>query len=243
MSYLPEATGGVVPGTYPGTDPTYFLGKTFDAESPGDMARSSHAAGVGWVFYGNINSPPVVASMTPGITTISCYSANDYFGRGFLDANAGNQKVHCHAWVGSSGGANAFLRDLDRDIDSDGYLSVVGVNHGSNKTVPELLASAYNVLSVGLTNGNHSTGETPVSIDAPGRMKPEVVAPDGTLPIFVSGAVPQVASLAALLFDAADGDPGLSNAFDETEVMKGIIMAGRRRRSFSATSINGRARL
>jgi hypothetical protein len=57
------------------------------------------------------------------------------------------------------------------------------------------MASAFNSLSVGLSNGNHSTGPTSSLVDSPGRLKPEIVAPfDAT-----SWATPYVGSAGAIL--------------------------------------------
>jgi hypothetical protein len=110
-------------------------------------------------------------------------------------------------------------------VDRDDFLVCAGVNNDesfSGAAVPHLLASAFNVLAVGRSDGRHSAGLVPADSDGPGRQKPEIVAPGWK----VSWATPMVASCAALLTSHAQSVPALNKAGAHPEVMKALLLAG-----------------
>ncbi len=216
-----EADGGAGLSYYPDSSSSEFTGKVLAAKS-GASANSGHATAVASFYYGNSSS------VSPGVATIDVYSANLW---AFNDPTYGvlntgttqapvieTQKVQNHSWIGTidNGGTNdaELLKRFDFSIQRDDFLAAVGLNNGSASGVPALLANAYNAVSVGLTNGNHSTGAS--TVDAVGRVKPEIVAPmDAT-----SYATPLVASSAAMLWQAAP----VSGKHSLT--MKALLLAG-----------------
>ena len=225
-----------LPGTYlPNTTVSEFSGKTFTAAS-GAGGISSHATTVALYFFGN------ATSMAPGVTSIRNYEANDWLGgrspTGFLNfgttapPNAEPQKVQNHSWIYVDPGGNPavaaevveLLRRFDYAIEQSGFLGVVGLNNGGFNNVPALLASCYNGLSVGVSNGNHSYGTN--TADGSGRTKPEIVAPEGA----TSFATPIVASAAAMMLQAAPPDAA------RPVTMKAILMAGATKSQFPAWS-------
>ena len=113
-----------------------------------------------------------------------------------------NRKIQNHSWIGTvdNGGTTDTdaLRRFDFAIQRDDFLAVAGVNNGSSSAVPALLANAYNAISVGLTDGNHSTGAT--TADGAGRGKPEIVAPS----FATSFSTPLVSSAGAMLRQRID---------------------------------------
>jgi hypothetical protein len=251
---IPDGTGvtvsqveAAVGGTLWLPDPANgeFIGKTIiDASLPGTGGISGHATAVGQAFYGTITS------MAPGITTISAYESGNWQGNGFLRVLIGTGglqpkystsriKNHSVVWNNASGDVYV-LRRMDWVIETDELIEVVAVSNGSggSSAVP-LLASAYNVIAVGLSSGQHDVGS--VALDATytaGRTRPDIVAPaSGT-----STATPYVAAAAALLVELGNSDPGLStdpvsvsmtnragvlvrNA-ERSEVIKAALMAG-----------------
>lgn len=222
-NYLPQPGSGTFAGA------GNFSGKTFTAESPGGSGASSHAASVADYFYGNNTDPALgPASMAPGVTEISSFGNLHYLDGGY--GAIPDRRVHCNAWVDLTPAASALI-NLDAAIDERGYLSVAGLTNGPGP-VNALLASAYNVLTVGRSDGNHAGGGTPASLPGPGRMKPEVVAPYGTTSFATAG----VSSMAVLLYDWARSVPELGPAFLESEVMKAIIMAGATKDEFPGWS-------
>ena len=215
FDYLPDTTLGE------------FSGKTFSVfSSAGGI--SGHATQVGQYFYGS------ATSIAPGITGIHNYEANNWIGSGFLKTGstsapaAETQRVVNCSWIGSidSGGANDVdaLRRFDFAIQQSGFLGVVALNNGNGGNVPPLLASSYNGISVGLTNGAHSFGTN--TADGAGRMKPEIVAPQG----LTSFATPIISSAAAML---SQGAP--ANA-TKPVTMKAILMAGATKSQFPTWS-------
>ncbi len=200
-AYLPQAGSGTFAGT------GNFSGRTFTAKS-GTAALGSHANRTGHHLFGPITlQSDGWPTMAPGITVVDCYEANAFLEDGFLRPtvlNAAplteNSRVQSCSWVGSAdantaAGTNDVVRRLDFAIHRDSYLCTVGVNNGFGNRTPELVASAYNVLSVGLTSGNHSTGPTSSFVDGQGRLKPEIVAPFEA----TSWATPYVGSAGAIL--------------------------------------------
>ncbi|MEO6740741.1 MAG: S8 family serine peptidase [Chthoniobacteraceae bacterium] len=232
-----EASGTQTPPRPYMPDTTFaeFSGKTFTPLS-GSNAISGHATLVAQIFYGN------ASSVAPGITSIHNYDANDWLGgtspTGFLNfgtaapPNAEPQKVQNHSWIYVDPGVNPvvaaevveLLRRFDYAIDQSGFLGVVALNNGGFNNVPALLASSYNGVSVGRTDGLHSYGTN--TADGSGRMKPEIVAPAGA----TSYATPIVASAAAMLLQGAPPDAA------RPVTMKAILMAGATKSQFTAWS-------
>jgi hypothetical protein len=201
-----------------------MAGKAILPQSTGATA-SSHATSVAQNFYGQ------GTSIAPDISTVDVYRAlnpanlfvNDWLGSGALGYQLERaplietRRVQNHSWVWSPGPAfaNDMLRRIDHVVHRDGVVVVAAVNNGSGSTMPELLSSAYNGITVGLTDGNSSTGPTPATVDGPGRAKPDIVAPAST----TSYATPIVAASVALLLEIADAD----------DILRSIGNAARRR--------------
>ena len=111
------------------------------------------------------------------------------------------------------------LRRTDWKVDQQGVTFVVDVANGDTTPIPYVYASAYNVISVGVTVGTHSRGGT--LIEGVGRTKPDIVAPA----VWVSDATPIVASCAGLLIDQAKTDARFLMAKDP-RVIKALLLAG-----------------
>ncbi len=209
------------PGAYlPNPSNSEFVGKTF-VDKTGGGGNSTHATNVGKYFYGN------TTSLSPGVTTIDVYEAVNFLGSGMLKATSTSQPavessaIQNHSWIGTTGNASIdqdILRRLDYLINRDNVLVVAGLNNGNSTPIPNLLAGAYNGISVGRSDGNHSTGTT--SIDGSGRVKPDIVAPTNA----TSYATPLVASAGALLIETASSLT--STDATKTQVLKSVLLAG-----------------
>lgn len=225
-----EAPSGTAYG--PDQTNTDFAGKTFTAYS-GTPGNSGHANYVAQLFYG------ISLGIADGVTQINLYEASSYLLTGFLRtgqgattyplANPAGTKVMNHSWVGtfdnSLTDAEA-LRRADYAMNRDDTLSFNGLNNGS--VMQNLMMMGYHGVSCGMMDGGHSYGVTPVGIDGPGRMKPEIVGP-GTATSF---STPIVSSVAALLYHTAATPPLSSNQFaDEGVVIKAALLAGARHRT------------
>ncbi|HWB04377.1 MAG TPA: hypothetical protein VG796_15210 [Verrucomicrobiales bacterium] len=222
-AYLPEA--GI--GTFAGTG--YWTGKSFTAKS-GPGILSDHAFFVGEHLYGSNTDPDRWrASMSPAVVNIDNWNANDWQS-GFLSPGGQapvveTKAVQNHSWVNDATAANAItIRDLvrrqDFSVNRDNYVCCVGLNNGESTPINDVFASAYNVISVGRSDGIHSRGTTTSDMDGAGRRKPEIVAPlDAT-----SFATPYVSSAAALLREKAD----LINTANarKAKTLKAVLLAG-----------------
>jgi hypothetical protein len=200
-----------------------FTNKTFRNVSQASDVVSSHATAVGQQYYGR------ATSLSPDVDSIDNYEANDWLNNvlynGSLSPGHETNWVQNHSWVGNAGIPTNLMRRYDYMIQEDDFLAVVGLNNGTNNPVPQLMPSCYNAISVGRSDGAHSSGTT--SMDVPGRVKPEIVAPRNA----VSWATPAVGSAAAMLFEKAAGTAGLGNA-EKSVVMKAILMAGATKAEF-----------
>ena len=184
---------------------------------------SNHATTVGRFFYGN------GTSVAPGVSTIDAYDANTWLFDGLLRAGSSSspleevRRIENHSWIGidenDPDGIAEILRRVDHVVDRDGVVMAVGINNGSDTSIPALVSSAYNVIAVGLTNGQSSHG--PTRFDGPDRVKPDLVAP-ATL---TSWAAPMVAGCAALLLETAETDPAPADA-RRPETIKALLLAG-----------------
>ena len=239
--YLPSAETAPTAGN--------FAGKVFDFRS-GASPVSFHAARAGSFFFG-VNTNPLAgdASVAPlagsaPTAGVDCYQADGWLGDDFLRAGSPQlpqtetQRIGNHSWIGvvgvdfSAAEANEALRRLDWSVHASDHVAVVGLNNGAASAVPPLLGSAYNVLSVGRTDGRHSTGTSSADVDGPGRVKPELVAPMTT----TSWATAVVSSCAAVLAEAGGA---ISPQAQRSEVLRAVLLAGARKDPFPAWSQSG----
>jgi hypothetical protein len=189
--------------------------KTFIDQSNLNMLNSSHATQVGTRFYGNTNG------IAQDVLTVNLYEANHWANIASGISTGTNPLaqpfgVQNHSWIGSGLSipvATDFLSRIDYMVNQNDMCLVAGVNN--NSTVPQLLAPMFNLLSVGLTAGTHSHFTT--TFYTPGRVKPEIVAPD----TLTSNATPQVSGACAILRDLADG----TNA-NHNQAIRAAILAG-----------------
>lgn len=222
-----EAGVGEADDYMPDTQVSQFAGKTFNPLS-GSSAVSSHATAVGRFLYG------LDDSFAPGIATIDNYEAGNFLGSDFLKTGTTSapavesRDVQNHSWIGGfdlQADSLDATRRFDFAIERDDFVAAVGLNNGSGKDQPDLLAHAYNAIAVGRSDGNHSRGTT--RFDGAGRVKPDLVAPLGT----TSYATALVGSSAGLLLDAADR-LALPDAA-HSELVKAIMLAGATKAEFA----------
>jgi len=202
----------------PNTASSNFTGKSFNLKS-GTSATSNHATSVAQNFYGN------TTSLLTGATTVDLYNTNTWLSNGYLQPFLSpplteSRAVQNHSWIAPiySSAADVGQR-LDFAINRDGFTCVVGVNNGNSTTLPELLCQTYHTISVGLSNGGHSAGFT--TLDGSGRIKPDIVAPDG----LTSYATPMVASAAGLLHEKLSAAPYALTGADKPRVIKALLLA------------------
>jgi len=208
-----------------------FTGKTITAKSD-PCGASSHATYVGRHYYGTS------AGMAPQINMIDVYEVDHWLQNGFIRFQSRylplieDRRIQNHSWIGYTGNDQYdadILRRLDYIVQDSGVLVAVGINNGAGSEMPKLLASAYNVLAVGLTNGDSSCG--PTVLDEPGRIKPEIVVPHTT----TSWGTPLVASAGALLLETDDADTNLDylGRTGKVILVKALLMAGATKEEFS----------
>ncbi|EIP98667.1 hypothetical protein OpiT1DRAFT_03130 [Opitutaceae bacterium TAV1] len=207
----------------PNTADARFSGVTFTNKSASanpPTGTSGHATTTGGLIYGN-------NGMGFGITEVDTYLADHWIGNGFLNTDGittapaiETRDVQNHSWVSgpetTAEEARAVLSRLDYAIQRDDFVAVVGVNNGKNNDRP-LLSAAYNVISVGRSDGAHSSTPT-----ADGVQRPHIVVPVGT----TSDATAVVSAAAALLIGAArDAGAGFADG-DKSETVKALLLAG-----------------
>jgi len=227
-----EAFSGTAYG--PDQADAQFVGKTFVAMS-GTPGNSGHATFVARNYYG------IASSVTPGVSQIHLYQADNFVQSGYLRLGSGSAvpplvaptgvRVFNNSWIGSTGQVvydNETLRRADFAMNRDGTLFCNGENNGSGSVMQPLMSEGYHGLGVGRMDGQHSAGLTPAIRDGGGRTKPEIVAPGSG----ASYSTAVVASCAALLYDVAQVDPILSTNLDARRpaVVKACLMAGARHR-------------
>jgi hypothetical protein len=205
-----------------------LTGKTYVFPSGGSTTASSHATTVARYLFGTQSLAPRVGATVDG-TTVANYEVNNWLFSGFLNADNSSllpavetRKLVSHSWVGSVGNTTndtLILNRADYAVQRDGTIATYALNNGSGTTIPSLMASSYNGIVVGLSDGNHSRGTT--TVNGSGREKPDIVVPTE----FTSWATPTVSSAAALLVQVANTTGGLSNG-QRPQVAKSVLMAG-----------------
>ena len=213
-NYLPDFNSG------------QFNGKTMVDGSAGNglnTGASSHATNVGWRFFGNN------VGLAGGIDNITAYAAGDYlvrvlgFGTG-TDPLPSSFDISSHSYIANgltTAEQFALLSRIDFVVNRDNTIVVVGANNGAANATPDLLAPAYNAITVGRTNGSHS--QTDTSGYGSPRTKPDIVVPEDT----TSNATPYVSSAAGILLDAAQGTNGAEN-----EAIRAMLFAGATKEEF-----------
>ena len=208
----------------PDTSLDDFLGKTFIDGTATNAGSSSHSTGVARNFFSRSRS------IAPGIMQITGYDANDYLDR-VLGHGSGADPlpqgfdVGNHSYVGNLSdkvAAQDILQRFDFIIDRDNTVMTVGVNNGSTKKTPHLLAHSYNAIAVGRLSGDHSRGAT--TFYGVGRYKPDIVAGDSA----TSFTAPRVAGAAAILKQAAAGTNGT-----QAVAIRSLLFAGATKDEFS----------
>ncbi|MBI5435310.1 MAG: hypothetical protein HZA52_20925 [Planctomycetes bacterium] len=220
-----EANAG---GWTPDTTNPEFAGKTFTFKSP-SPAPSGHATYVGQRWYGN------TSSLAPGVTTIDCWDANGWLNNGFVNGTTATPpdlvtvKIFNNSWIGGGFGPNKLLRKVDYAVNVQGLIFCNGVNNGAGALDVALLSHMFNGLAVGRSDGQHRSGGTLAAIDQPGRMKPEIVAPEGA----TSFSTPLVAGGATLLVETARTLPALASNPDaeRPDVVRAVLMTGAEHRA------------
>ncbi len=194
-------------------------GKTLTIQGATPSAgNSSHANSVAASFYGNLTS------IAPDIVDVDLWLAEDFindFITGTVDSSSVD--VMNHSYVASPSTEEAALAVVSRfDFFSQdsAVLNVVGLNNGASTIVPAIWAESYNGISVGVSSGSHSSGDTRTSLLVAGRQKPEIVAPQSV----TSWATANVSSAGALLAAKAK-ELGIDKN-DQPLILKSVLMAG-----------------
>lgn len=208
-----------VEGAYlPAVDASRFSGVTFQARS-GASKISGHASATATIIYGP-------KGLAPGITQVPCFATDHWLGHGFLNAFSDQEplvadpiRLFTCSWVSYDlHPASDILLRIDQVVDEQGVIVVAAVNNGRATTVPPILGSAYNVITVGDWDGDSSGGYT--TDDIKGRSKPDLVGPGG----LTSFATPGVGAMAARLMETADR-MHIERSI-QPAVIKAVLMAG-----------------
>lgn len=229
-----------------------FAGKTITPVGGNPTGLfSGHATEVGRLLYGT-------NSIAYGMTQVASYEANSWLNSlttASGTASASLDRVANHSWIGGSG-TNAgvlgnALRSVDLQVTLNEYIQVAAMSNGPSDS-PLLGGSAYNVISVGRTDGAHQQGSVAVSGDSQygvtGRTAPTLVVPQGV----TSTATPVVAAAAAILVQTGheggltlsegsrivEGVGTIYNA-EQSETVKAALMAGADRQTANTTPGGG----
>jgi hypothetical protein len=218
-------------------DPAELPGKTFNNISGGG-GISGHATGaVGRFFYGD-------RGIAQGITTINNYRVDSFAPstNGYIDSAqlltlspnvplVQSARVESHAYAGfvdNFGPVDTdILRRVDFMIKRDQIVVIAATN---NNTAPPdaLLASAYNVISVGINpipRGDPAPQSSvgPTVGEVAGRSKPDIVVPADALQQFPSNSTAILAGASALLVETANG---ISPNARRVETIKSVLLTG-----------------
>ena len=212
-----HVAGGPADKYMPAISPRRGRSRRYVAKS-GPSKDSGHARSTASMVYGR-------GGLASGVTEVHCFSASHWMGAGCLRAgttgfpSAGAVRVFNHSWIARPKLETAplVLRRLDYMIDSQDVVVVVGVDNNRDRPPPPFLSGAYNTISVGNWFGRSSGGYT--LVEEPGRCKPDLVAPGGT----VSSSTPVVTGAVTCLLEVADR---MRAEARRAEVVKAVLMAG-----------------
>jgi hypothetical protein len=243
-----ESSSGGQPIFMPDPSHPEFAGKTIIPIGGNPTGLfSGHATEVGRLLYGT-------NSIAHGVTQIASYEAGSWWNSLYTAsglASTSLDRVANHSWVGGSGtdaGVGQILRLVDRQVVLNEYIQVAAMSNGPGDS-PLLGGSAYNVISVGRTDGVHQQGSVSVPGDSQyggtGRTVPTIVAPLSV----TSTATPVVAAAAAILVQTGhEGGLTLSEGSknvtgvgtiynaEQSETVKAALMAGADRQTANTST-------
>ena len=169
---------------------------TFNGTNSIPGGFSGHADFVAGNFWAN-------GSMGSSITAVDSWDANVWINTIVLGSGSGLPvtpylpKVSNHSYIAeldatfTQADAEAILLRSDYLVDRARHIMVVGAGNNGTTTPSALFGSGYNSIAVGRADNGGGRGIT--TIAGAGRVKPDLVSPDGS----VSGATPIVAAAAA----------------------------------------------
>lgn len=210
------------------TDPFSEAVSFIDGSGGAAKGTSNHSTwATGRNFYGNSGS------QASGANEVTVYEADDWLDNVLnlstsKDPLAQPFRVQNFSWIGTLENDlqdRKALRRFDYLIDTDDVTAVVGLVNDTNP-LPPLLSHSYNALTVGRTDGVHSSGPTQ-SFYGPGRSKPDLVVPRTT----TSAAAAMVSSAAAMLHEVVAGSAGA-----RSETMRALLLAGATKGEFTGWS-------
>lgn len=169
-------------------------------------------------------------SFTPGIPSADVYEATSFFNSSlsptFGNLSQLNADIFTTAFIANQA-LNNQIRALDQIADEQGVLFITALNNGSRTATPEVFASAYNSLTVGLSSRRHSNGDTRTTVDGGGRTKPDIVSNINS----TSWSSGHVGSVAAYLFDQAS-NTNQSDYLNNVVVQRAALLAGATKAEF-----------
>lgn len=200
-------------------------GTGFIAES-GATQPSGHATTVARYMFG-----PDAAGQ--GVKAAHGFEAGDWLGAGMLNLATTQgptadhpARVFNHSWILPGHiSAPLILRRVDYLVDAYDKPVVCGLDNKPGR-VPALLASAFNVISVGVESGVNTDALT--HIERKGRCKPEIVAPGDKTSWstgVVTGCVAALLEYADRMIDEDDQERRNKDA-NKSEVIKAVLLAG-----------------
>jgi len=205
-----------------------FANITFHPMSPAPVSISGHATTVAKFQYG------VHRSVAPGITEAYLWSADNWTTAGYLRNSQGPATfpvtpppggIKCmnHSWIADFGAASSNIeavRRADWVVNQDDVIMTVGVANVPPN--PPLMSNMFNGITVGIHAGSHVFTDTPAGLDGPGRMRPDIVAPEA----FTSFATPIVNACGSLLVETARTQMASNPAAERSDVIKAALLAG-----------------
>lgn len=230
-----EAVQPAWPYFLPSPTDAEFVGKVI-VDATGGGSPSSHATWTGRYLYG------LTTSIAPGISAIDAYEATRWTNGDFLlqqqvaAPRVETRRIQNHSWITDLGTTanNDALRRLDLVVQRDGVVVTVATDNVAGGAMPPFPSSAFNVITVGRSDGVSSVGPTATGLDGAGRVKPDLVVPIN----YTSRAAPTAAGAAALLLQTADarqilptlGEPERRSA--KALLAKALLLAGATKAEF-----------
>lgn len=221
------------------------VSKSFSDPSGNRAGGNGHSNAVGFQSYGRTLGVATGVGES-GSPPITLYGANDWITNQLgansqvdtsLDQNPvlQNYDVSNHSYIANpsadftASDIENSLQRLDWVINQTEMTTVVGTSNGSSNAAPGLHVSAYNVITVGRSDGNHAAGTT--TLNGSGRLAVDIVAPNPTFAgtQFTSNATGVVSGSAAVLHQTGRGTVDATR----TEVIKATLLAGATKDEFA----------
>ncbi|WP_018969320.1 hypothetical protein [Rubritalea marina] len=202
-----------------------------DVPGTNGAGYSGHASTVARYFFGN------TTSFTPDVNEVRSYGVNAFINTILFRSTGWDEAVMSHAYIGNLGAFQTYtqqevtdfiMASIDQQTNVSNVINIVGTGNSSGSALSGLFSFAHNNLTIGISEGTHTSGQVPAGYEGANRQKPELVNPQGATS-YATGAVASMALYLRYGVTPNEGEETETAEITNSEkalTIKSILLAG-----------------